>query len=609
LRYAQSGVVDVAARATDETAGPGHEQAEHARARVGSRGSDRLIALGVLLGYSALAVALFHQALWHPATRLVGNCCDSVVGVSYLQSTGIAILHGHQPFVTTYLNAPAGVNALWQPSSSIALGVIAIPFEFLIGPIATFDLFATLAVALSGWTAYLVLRRWVGGHAGPVVGGLVFGFSSYMTVQSVAGHLDLTFLALVPPALALAVGLVLGRVRSAGRSGLALGVLLAVQFLINQEILADLLIAIVVVTALLAVVYRAQVMGAWRGSVVGAATAVGSFLVLAAWPLWTVLFGALRPPSPIIAPAVPTDLLSFVSPSPLINLAPQWVRTMDAGWFPDGVDQSSAYIGIILAALTATAAIALRQRRVVRVASLSASVMAVLSLGPTLRVANHSTGVPLPWTLFRHLPLLRFDVTDRFVAFTWFGIAVVLAVVVRAVTRATLSRRPAWIGMLVVGVALLIPSSSFPATALASPPIFTDAALTSSLPDGGLVYVAPFPREQNVAPMQWQALARMRFSMPGGYVIVPTPKGTLASPAQPVDALSAALLDLQAGGPPPPRAQWATLRGTLVSDRVAAVLVGPMDHQRNVTALFTAMLGAPPRQIGGVDLWRLHGRL
>jgi hypothetical protein len=609
LKDAQTGVLGLPAGATDETVRPEHDQAEDTRARVRSRRSDRLIALAVLLCYSALAVALFHQALSHPATRLVGKCCDSVVGVSYLQSTGIAILHGHQPFVTTYLNAPAGVNALWQPSSSIALGVIATPFEFLIGPIATFDLFATLAVSLSGWSAYLVLRRWVGGQAGPIVGGLVFGFSSYMTVQSVAGHLDLTFLALVPPALALSVGLVLGRVASAWRSGIGLGVLLAVQFLINQEILADLLIAILVVTVLLAVVYRTEVVTAWRGSVMGAATAIGSFLVLAAWPLWTVLFGALRPTSPIIAPAIPTDLLSFVSPSPLINLAPQWVRTMDAGWFPDGVDQSSAYVGIILVALTAAAAIALRHRPVVRVASLSALVMALLSLGPTLRVANHSTGFPLPWALFDHLPFLRFDVTGRFAAFMWFGLAAVLAVVVRSVTRAELRWRAAWIAALVAGVALQIPSSSFPATALATPSIFTDAALTSALPDGGLVYVAPFPREQNVAPMQWQAQARMRFSIPGGYVIVPTRTGRLASPSGPVDPLSASLLDLQAGGPPPPRSEWATLRGVLASDRVAAVLVGPMDHERNVRALFTAMLGTPPRPVGGVYLWRLRGRL
>lgn len=580
----------------DDRGREGHRHGRHI--------ADRLPSLGVLLCYACLAVALCHKAVVHPASHLVGSCCDSLVAVSYLQSTGVALLHGHQPFITAYLNAPVGVNALWQPSSSIALGVAAIPFELLIGPIATYNLFAIMAVALSGWSAYLVLRRWVGGQTGPIVGGLVFGFSSYMMVQTIAGHLDLTFLALVPPVLAIIVSLALGHARSPWRSGVALGVLLVVQLLINQEILSDLVIAGLVVTATLAIVCRQQVVVALPRLAVGVAVAAVSFLALGAWPLWTALFGSLRPTNPIIAPSIPTDLLSFVSPTPLISLAPQWLRTIDAGWFPDGVDQSSAYIGIVLLGVTVAAAIALRRQPVVRVASLGAVIMAILSLGPNLRVANHLTGIPLPWAVFDHLPLLRFAVTDRFVVFTWLGVAVVLAAFVRAATEARLRGRLLWLVALVTGLVLLTP---FPltTTSLPTPSIFTDPSLTKALPSGGLVYVAPFPRAENVAPLQWQAETRMRFSMPGGYVLVPTRSGALASTTGAVDDLSQSLLDLQAGRSPPPRIEWPTLRAELASDRAAAVLVGPMDHERAVREFLTMMLASPPRPIGGVYVWRL----
>jgi hypothetical protein len=559
----------------------------------------------VLLGYSALAAAVFHRALSAPASHLVGQCCDSLVAVSYLQSTGVAILHGHQPFVTTYLNAPIGVNALWQPSSSIALGIVATPFELLIGPIATFDLFAVMAVALSGWSAYLVLCRWVGGQAGPIVGGLVFGFSSFMMVQSVAGHLDLTFLALVPPTLALVVNVVLGRARVPWLSGVGLGALLTLQFLVNQEILADLVITGLVVALLLALTHRPVVRGARRAIAVATAWATGSFLLLAGWPLWITLFGPLRPTSPIIARAIPTDLLSFVSPSPLINVAPAWARSMDAAWFPDGVDQSSAYIGIVLLGVTVAGAVVLRHRPVVRIAALAAAVVAILSLGPTLRVANHVTGVPLPWAIVDHLPFLRFDVTDRFVAFAWLGVAVVVAAVVQALGRAELRWPALWIAALIAGLALLIPSTSFAATTLATPSIFTDSSFSAALPSGGLVYVAPFPRAQNVAPLLWQAETRMRFSMPGGYVLVPARGGKLATTSGPLDEMSASLLDLQAGGGAPPGSAWPAIRAELASDGAAAVLVGPMDHEVAVRGFVTSLLGRPSRSIGGVYLWQL----
>ncbi len=564
------------------------------------------MALGVLIGYSGLAVALFHNAWAHPASRLIGQCCDSLVAVSYLQSTGVAILHGHQPFVTYYLNAPTGVNAMWQPSSSIALGVVATPFEWLMGPVATYDLFATLAVSLSSWSTYLVLRRWVGGQVGPMVGGLMFGFSSYVTVQTLAGHLDLTFLALIPPALAIFASLALGRSRSPLRSGLALGALFAVQLLIDQEMLVDLLIAGVTVTVTLALVCRKEVAVAWSRLATGWAVAAGSFLVLGAWPLAAAFFGPLHPNDPILQASVSPDLLSFVAPSPVINVDPLWIRVADATWFPDAVDQSSAYVGVLLIGVTAVGAVVLRRHKAVAVAALSGAVMAVLSLGPNLRVAGHVTGVPMPWALFTHLPLVRFAVTGRLVVFTWLAVAVIAAAIVRAVAKGELRWRLGWLTALAAGLALLLPTSSFAAIALPTPPLFTNARLISAIPDGSLAYVAPFPRNDvsTVAPMQWQAETRMRFSMPGGYVLVPNRAGTLQSTSAPVDGLSKVIQDLQVGGVAPPRSTWRSLRALLVADHATTVVVGPMPHENAVATFFTALLGTP-RRIGGVDLWRL----
>ena len=354
------------------------------------------LSCGILLFYSALAVALFHQGWTRPSTQIIGYCCDSLIAISYLQSTGVALLHGHQPFITAYLNAPHGVNAMWQASSSISLGIFATPFESLLGPVAAYNLFATLAVSLSGWSAYLVIRRFVPGYLGPFIGGLIFGFSSFMTVQSIAGHLDLTFIALIPPALGLVTCLVLGRTRSPVRAGIALGVLLVAQLLINQEILLDLVVAGVVLACALAVAFRTEVARAWRTLVVGTCAAGATFLVVGGWPLWAVVFGPLRPMSLNVIPSIPSDLMSFIAPSPIINVDPIWVRTFDSGWFPDNVDQSSAYIGVAMIAVTVAAVVALRRNRAVIVAAVWALIMAILSMGPHLRVADHVTGVSFP---------------------------------------------------------------------------------------------------------------------------------------------------------------------------------------------------------------------
>ena len=562
----------------------------------------------VLGGFLGLAAALLHGAWAHPGSRIAGSCCDSLVHVSYLMSTGTALLHGGQPFFTRYLNAPAGVNAMWQPSSSLALGVLAIPVEALVGPVATYDVFATLALALSAWSAYLVLRRWVGGEAGPVVGGLVYGFSSYMVVQTVAGHIDLTSTALIPPILSVTVRLAVDRDAPALRLGAALGGLLVLQLLVDQELLADTVLACGVVLGTLALLYRTRVTGALRRLVHGGSAALGAFLVLAAWPLSVAFFGPGRPSSPILQPAVSPDLFSFLAPTPLINVDPQWVRTLDAAWFPDQVDQSSAYLGIGLVVFTLVAVVALRRRPAVKVAGIAGAVMALLSLGPRLRLAGHLTPVPLPWAVLAHLPLVRYAVTGRLVLFTWLAVALIAAVVVRAATSDHLPGRTAWLAGLAAGIVLVIPSASFPTYTEPTPAFFTDASLSAVVPEGSVAYVAPFPRDfgTNVATMLWQAETRMRFSMPGGYVLVPDGTGRLIQTSAPIDGLSRALLTIEAGGPTPPPSSWGGLAHTLTADHAAAVIVGPMDHEGAAVAFFRDLLHRPPRRTGGVDFWLLR---
>jgi hypothetical protein len=42
----------------------------------------------------------------------------------------------------------------------------------------------------------------------------------------------------------------------------------------------------------------------------------------------------------------------------------------------------------------------------------------------------------------------------------------------------------------------------------------------------------------------------------------------------------------------------------LATDQVADVIVGPMPHRAEMVAFFTDLLGAPPVETGGVELWR-----
>ena len=59
-----------------------------------------------------------------------------------------------------------------------------------------FNLLVTLAYGLSGWSAYLAIRRYVPSHGAAACGGLVYGFSPAMIAHS--PHPNLILILLLP---------------------------------------------------------------------------------------------------------------------------------------------------------------------------------------------------------------------------------------------------------------------------------------------------------------------------------------------------------------------------------------------------------------------------
>ncbi len=584
-------------QAWDGEAGPG--RSAYPGAVTGRRGTAT-----ALLSYLLAAFLLFSGTWLHPAGRIVGRCCDAVTSVSWLRWTGFAVLGGHDPFLSGSLNAPHGVNVLWQPQASPLLGLLLTPVEHLAGPLVTYNLLATLAPALAAFTAFLAIRRWVGGTLGPLLGGTLFGFSPFVTSQSL-GHLHVTFLALLPLILIVEVDAVTDRRIRPTRAGLLLGALCGAQLLIGEEMLVQVVLAGALVALVLAVVLRAQLRDRLGGLARVALVAAATFAVLAGIPLAVQLAGPLRPPSPfVVFPPWPADLAGFLFPTySMAAYSVPSLRDVSAGWFPNPIDQGNAYIGAPLLLLVLVAAWTGRRTRAVRVAAPVALALAVASLGSSLVVAGHHTGIPLPGALLARIPLLQDVIPGRLPALEWLGLAVIVAVGVRRLGALPAGRRRVGLVLVAAAVATVCPQLPYPSYPVTTPAFFESPAGVGRLPAGTTVYLAPFPRGQapNVETMVWQAESGFRFAMPGGYVLVPGPGNRTASPFRPVDPLSS--LVMAGGTPEPGPADRPALLVDLRRTGATAVVVGPMSGQAAVIRLFTDLLGRPPRWEGGVALW------
>ena len=622
------------------------------RGRATTSGKRPLVAGTLIIIVYGLLGLLAHWPLFPGDPSRVSMSCDCgdlSQAVWFLAWTPHAILSGHNPFFTTAMNYPVGVN-LAQNTLMPLLGILAAPVTATLGPVASVNLWMVLAMPLSATSAYLVLRHWRLEVPAAALGGLLFGFSPYLTGQGI-GHLDLVFVALVP-----LIVLVLVELAKAPTHPVRLGVILALlvvaQFFVSPEVLVTslLLCAVGVLGAGIrqAVRDRAALVRQATPMVLGLAVAALIAGVLLAYPAWFELAGphhfvgsAQGPHNPYRA-----DLYDFIVPSPYQWLAPGGLRAWGLRLTHLVGIEDGAYLGVpvlLLAAWTVWRSRAATRTQLAVVVGLAA---AVLSLGSHLVVDGHATGIPLPFLLVAHLPGLASILPIRISFETDAALAAIFAFGAddqwrraRALTgpgaRSGARRGPArharrrndgregagaWFftaGILFVAGLTLAPrwpDASAPA-AKAPAPLAHLAAV--GRPPVALTYpFAVYPQDQALA---WQAATGFDVRLIGSYALVPSPTGAaMAHPSTLAPTDVEVFLDDMEGAQPILDGPVPPLDANLVRDaatflhryRVRLVVVDRRTRNAAaVTELFTRALGTPPRRAGTFDVWRAGGQL
>ena len=589
----------------------------------------------VICLYGAFGIALW----WHAWDRglsstLTCACGDSGQAVWFVAWPAYALSHGLNPFFSGSLFAPSGVNLL-SNASSTAVGIALTPITVTLGPVVATNVALTFAPALSSWACWVACRRFVSWAPAPVVAGLLFGYSPFVVTNLALGHLGLGML-VAPPLLLLACRrLMFGRPDDAVRAGIAIGLLLVLQFFISSEILALVAVVGLPIAVVAALAGRSRLAPA-RTVVRGAGAAAVVTAALLAAPVWFALAGPRHlsaPPWPA-APLEGNALSTFSDPG---RYSAPGFTLMRLGGYEGLRGPYPAYLGpIVIAVGVASLAVAWR-RRTTWVLVAGALLAALLSLGDWFWVTpGHLSGAWLPWRALGGLPLLDDVVPGRFSALVDLFTAILVGVGLDAAWSLARRRgrpegrtpagagwrrvggvreaalRSALLGVSAIAIGSLWWTYQLPLAAgtFSVPRWFVDAG--SSLPPGSVVVSVPFPfpSDGTSAPMVWQADEGMAFRLAGGYAKAPGPGGA------PLSQLHAALADrvlarlsgaaagsLPAGTPREVQAVGAALRAWGVTEVVVTRRV--RDPARAV-AIFARALGTPPRLRFGAWVWALH---
>jgi hypothetical protein len=512
-----------------------------------------------------------------------------------------ALLNGLNPFISDVVWTPEGGNvaaSALMPGASLAMA----PITATLGPLFSYNLLSLLGSVLSAWFAFRLCRYLTGRWLPSLVGGYVFGFSSYVLGQS-TGHVNLILIFLIPAGVHLVLLWLDERV-SARRFVVLMTVIITLQFLLSTEVLLTALLA-GGAALILGFVWSPPRRQRIRQLIPRVLLAGAISAVLVAPDLYYALKGLA--PNPSVDWAVKSsvesaDPLNYVLPTPVTWVGHALTDSLAVkfnsrnGGVTGNYSESGAYLGLPLLVIVVLFGLTHRRQAFAKVLLGTLAVLFVASLGAHLHIANppdqpdatYTPSIPLPWGLVDHLPALDHVLPVRLAMF----VSLVVALIV-ALWLAEPARRP-WAKLLlgVAGIVLLLPNQTLPywRGEPVDPPFFTTQLYKDHLRPDETVLVIPYGLNGN--SMLWQAETDMYFRMPGGYIAPDVPVGYWRDPVARV------LLNPDVEGPVTPQRLRLPLRDFIVRRGVGAVIIG--DSSPAPWAAVIESLGVRPAHVGDV---------
>jgi hypothetical protein len=519
------------------------------------RGAHKFLPLLVIGGLYLLLSVLIWWHVWnsHPSSSTICGCGDSSASIWYTAWPAYAISHGLNPLYSSNLGYPSGVNLVFAP-----FGIVLAPLTWLFGPVAALNVLLTLSPVVSALAMFALVRRWTSRIIAPFAAGLFYGFSPFIVNNLTSSHVDLGMLA-IPPLIILFLDELLRRQKwRPVVTGLALGGLASLQFLVGTEVFIILVIeaaiALVLIVAFVAYQDLGMLRARARSSIVGLSVALATSVVLLAYPAWFAIAGPAHF-SGTIHPGLKLSTYvgstsDFLFPAPVSAhgaFSEEFFRVV-GGY--QGPVLSPEYFGLGILAVSVAGILIWRKDLLLWLFG----VLALLSL-----LLATSSGSSLA-----SLPVVKNIVPFHFVLFAYLSLAVVLGVVVDhtqnavtksltlslrrlpegAATRSTLAQSVGALAAVAVAAIAILPPAAYltqglPITVervvlptwfqtvaprleghpvvLALPAPFTAATpgLTWEAKNGEKYALNISGKE---AAMTWQALSGQRFSMvgPGG---------------------------------------------------------------------------------------------
>jgi hypothetical protein len=564
---------------------------------------------------SFVAVSLFITApLWlHLDHELRDDPQDQAFFEWMLAHGARVVTDGVYPFFSDRMNFPDGVNMMAN-TSVLAVSLPMTPITLMFGPHVAFNVFLTLALAVTGISWYLVLSRiFVASRLAAWVGALFCTFAPSM-VSHAGGHPNIVSQFLVP--LIIWRCLALRVPGKAVRNGLILAALLVWQAFINLEILFMTAVGLGLFCAVMAVgrrrIYPGETIAFLRGlGVAGAVT-----LAVLAYPLAVQFFG---PQSyhglPQFVRNFGADLASFTAYATRSIAG----NELTAERLAQNPAEENAFLGWGMVILFFGLVVWMRRNLAVVTMAGIATLFAAMSLGPRIFLNGINTGVPGLWAVLHSVPVLNSAVPTRWAMAIAPVVGIVLAVgcqrAIDLVRMQPSARGPVRVAMITAVAMALVPLVPTPVRSapMAPVPAFITSGQWRQYVDENHTLVAlPLPDSSYPDPMRWSAYTGHELRIASAYALLPnqnpldpTDRTALFSP--PWRPTSGLMASIRQGNPTPEITD--TRREMTLADlrywKAGVIVLTPQQREVEMLRAMTDLLGFEPTWTGGAWIWNV----
>ena len=567
----------------------------------------------VLATATFVVVALYLTApLWLNLDHQLRDDPQDQAFFEWMLAHGARVLtDGAYPFFSDRMNYPDGVNMMAN-TSVLAVSLPMTPVTLLFGPHVSFNVFLTLALALTGISWYFVLsRQFVSSRLAAWAGALFCTFAPSM-VSHAGGHPNIVSQFLVP----LIIWRTL-RLREPGRvvrNGLIMGGLLIWQAFINLEILFMTAVGLGVFCLIMATSRRRTNPGETRDFGRGLVVAGTVTLGVLAYPLSVQFFG---PQSyhglPQFVRNFGADLASFTAYSSHSVAG----NSVTAERLAQNPAEENAFFGWGLVILFVGLLVWMRRSVAVLALGTVAVLFAAMSLGPRIFLNGINTGIPGIWALLHSVPVLNSAVPTRWAMAIAPVVGILLAVGVQRaidlVRAQPAARGPVRVAMITAVAMALVPlvPVQLKTTPMAPVPDFvTSGAWKQYVDDNHTVVTLPLPDSSYPDPLRWTAMTGQDMRIAGAYALLPNqnplnPSDRTALFSPPWRPTSGLMASIRQGNPIPEIND--TRREMTLADlrywKAGAIVLTPQVRDTDMLRAMTGLLNSRPTWTGGAWVW------